>query len=356
MHATASRAGTLSFLVPAGIHGFCPELPHGEVPRGAPAEELLSLRDRRTGRKATAARRALLQPWVASLLLHGAMLGWAVVLSHITCRRQIVRASPPTEPVCVVWAAPMLSVPTTHAPVFAIVETEASSEPWPGLKIEDTAEPASAVHELADVRLPVSLFPGGGPSTEASTPEPAACFDAGKFRNLKPTLTSFIGVGSGAHATNSGGGSGEGSGAGVGSKSQGSGLGTGQGSGHGNGTGDGYGSGAGRGALQGTGGEGTGRGSGRSRAARPQRGNPAPDYPKAAREQSQSGTVLIWIEVLADGRAGCVRIAESSGFPLLDAAALDVARKWKFKPAESQGQAVRSEVEVPFEFTMKRGR
>jgi protein TonB len=66
-----------------------------------------------------------------------------------------------------------------------------------------------------------------------------------------------------------------------------------------------------------------------------------PVYPAASRRASEQGTVLLMIYVLADGRVGDAKVARSSGYPRLDQAALDAARKnWHFQPAEQAGSAV----------------
>lgn len=67
----------------------------------------------------------------------------------------------------------------------------------------------------------------------------------------------------------------------------------------------------------------------------------APVYPPAAIRGNQEGTVTLLIYVLPDGRVGDVRIAKSSGFPLLDQAAMKAARGgWRFKAATQGGAAV----------------
>lgn len=80
--------------------------------------------------------------------------------------------------------------------------------------------------------------------------------------------------------------------------------------------------------------------------------NPRPDYPEEARLRRQEGTVLVSVEVGADGRAKDVRLAESSGFPLLDSAALQAVRRWIFAPAEAGGLPVPSQVEIPVRFSL----
>ena len=66
-----------------------------------------------------------------------------------------------------------------------------------------------------------------------------------------------------------------------------------------------------------------------------------PDYPEDARQDGIAGTVGVKIEVLENGRTGEVRIVRSSGRSSLDEAALQAVRRWRFVPAEEDGQAIR---------------
>lgn len=97
----------------------------------------------------------------------------------------------------------------------------------------------------------------------------------------------------------------------------------------------------------------TGRGP--STSARPRyRSNPKPNYPPESRRAGQQGVVLIAVEVTADGRAASVQLSRSSGFPLLDAAALQAVRRWTFEPARTAGLPVASRVEIPVRFDLAR--
>lgn len=60
-----------------------------------------------------------------------------------------------------------------------------------------------------------------------------------------------------------------------------------------------------------------------------------PAYPQAARQQGLEGTVRVRIEVEVDGSAGSVFIAASSGYDILDKAALQAVRQWRFVPAKA---------------------
>lgn len=65
-----------------------------------------------------------------------------------------------------------------------------------------------------------------------------------------------------------------------------------------------------------------------------------PQYPMAARREGQSGTVHLRLEVGEDGRVHRVELAASSGFPLLDAAAVAAAKTWQYEPARENGHPV----------------
>jgi periplasmic protein TonB len=80
--------------------------------------------------------------------------------------------------------------------------------------------------------------------------------------------------------------------------------------------------------------------------------NPEPAYPLLARRRHQEGLVLLTAKVTAQGRAAEVMIKTSSGFPLLDEAALQAVRDWQFKPARIGSIAVESEIEVPVRFEL----
>jgi protein TonB len=75
--------------------------------------------------------------------------------------------------------------------------------------------------------------------------------------------------------------------------------------------------------------------------------NPAPDYPDSARRRRIEGTVLVRIDVDANGSAGDCAVAQGSGCLALDHAALAAARRWRFDRGPGH-------VEVPFVFQLLR--
>ncbi|WP_323151937.1 energy transducer TonB, partial [Pseudomonas glycinae] len=63
-------------------------------------------------------------------------------------------------------------------------------------------------------------------------------------------------------------------------------------------------------------------------------GNPPPEYPSLALRRNWEGSVVLRIQVLANGRAGSVTVTKSSGKPQLDDAAVAAVKAWKFIPAK----------------------
>jgi protein TonB len=80
--------------------------------------------------------------------------------------------------------------------------------------------------------------------------------------------------------------------------------------------------------------------------------NPAPTYPEAARRAGQEGLALLSVSVSRDGVPEEVEIRKSSGFYLLDEAAVRAVRKWKFQPAGVGGIPIASRVEIPIRFRL----
>jgi periplasmic protein TonB len=81
--------------------------------------------------------------------------------------------------------------------------------------------------------------------------------------------------------------------------------------------------------------------------------NPAPDYPAVARRRGYEGTVLLDVLVDREGRAAEVKVAQSSGYALLDRSALTNVRRWRFEPARRLGRPVEMWVQVPVRFALQ---
>ena len=88
--------------------------------------------------------------------------------------------------------------------------------------------------------------------------------------------------------------------------------------------------------------------------ARPDYGaNAPPKYPPFAREKGYEGTVYLRALIERDGRVGNLAIDRSSGYEILDRAAVDSVREWAFLPAQKDGKPVASWVLLPVRFVLK---
>ncbi len=81
--------------------------------------------------------------------------------------------------------------------------------------------------------------------------------------------------------------------------------------------------------------------------------NPAPAYPRVARRRGVSGTVLLAAHITPEGRADQVRVQQTSGHEVLDAAALNAVTTWRFVPARRGDAAVAAWVEIPIVFNLR---
>ena len=76
--------------------------------------------------------------------------------------------------------------------------------------------------------------------------------------------------------------------------------------------------------------------------------SPEPLYPAAARERSLEGVVLL--DAFVDAKGNVAEVKVISGPLLLQQAAADALRRWKYQPARLDGQpiAVHTQVSVSF--------
>jgi protein TonB len=81
--------------------------------------------------------------------------------------------------------------------------------------------------------------------------------------------------------------------------------------------------------------------------------NPRPAYPLLAIRQGAQGQVLLLVEVLPDGRAGRIEVEKLSGHAMLDAAAMNAVRAWRFSPARKNGLLTVQTVRIPIHFNLK---
>jgi protein TonB len=81
--------------------------------------------------------------------------------------------------------------------------------------------------------------------------------------------------------------------------------------------------------------------------------NPLPLYPNMARRRGYEGRTLLRVEVLESGKVGRIEIATSSGFDVLDRAALASVKDWTFLPGTENGNNMKQWVMVPIKFSLR---
>ncbi len=72
----------------------------------------------------------------------------------------------------------------------------------------------------------------------------------------------------------------------------------------------------------------------------PGNSNQPPIYSPAAIAHGEQGSVLLSIHVLGNGLTDFVSVTQSSGYQVLDQAAVDAAMHWRFQPARMAGKPV----------------
>lgn len=83
------------------------------------------------------------------------------------------------------------------------------------------------------------------------------------------------------------------------------------------------------------------------------RQNPPPPYPRIAKARGYQGRTLLNVLVGRDGRVLDAAVATSSGYGLLDEAALKAVAEWIFEPAKRGDEAVEMWVKVPIRFQIR---
>ena len=79
---------------------------------------------------------------------------------------------------------------------------------------------------------------------------------------------------------------------------------------------------------------------------------PQPIYPTQALRAHEQGTVLVMAQVDVNGHVSDARIVGHSGSTILDRAAPNEVRRWKFSPALHDGQPIVASVEVPVSYRL----
>ncbi|MDE0032710.1 MAG: energy transducer TonB [Deltaproteobacteria bacterium] len=80
-----------------------------------------------------------------------------------------------------------------------------------------------------------------------------------------------------------------------------------------------------------------------------------PRYPRKARRAGWEGTTVLKVLVNVDGAPGRVTVDRTSGFDILDSAAVKAVEHWRFHPARRGADAESSWVRVPVAFRLKEG-
>lgn len=81
--------------------------------------------------------------------------------------------------------------------------------------------------------------------------------------------------------------------------------------------------------------------------------NNPPPYPFLARKRNQQGTVILQVLVNGDGRVDDLTVDVSSGFSMLDRAAIAAVREWVFEPGKKGNLSIPMRVKVPVIFKLK---
>ncbi len=79
---------------------------------------------------------------------------------------------------------------------------------------------------------------------------------------------------------------------------------------------------------------------------------PKPQYPERARREGWEGTVLLRVLVDQQGKSKWVEVSRSSGFEILDGAAMETVKGWRFHPARYGERRVKSWVNIPIIFRL----
>lgn len=80
--------------------------------------------------------------------------------------------------------------------------------------------------------------------------------------------------------------------------------------------------------------------------------NPRPAYPLAARRMGLEGRVVLHAEVLENGRCNRLSVKDSSGHDMLDQAALQAVKNWRFVPARRGNETIVAWVDIPVVFKL----
>ncbi len=80
---------------------------------------------------------------------------------------------------------------------------------------------------------------------------------------------------------------------------------------------------------------------------------PQPVIPDDLRTESLDKNFVAMLTVGPDGVPTAIKVAQSTGYPELDEAAVATAKKWRFKPATLDGAPTESQVKLTIEFSVE---
>lgn len=80
--------------------------------------------------------------------------------------------------------------------------------------------------------------------------------------------------------------------------------------------------------------------------------NLPPEYPPQSLRRREQGRVMLRVSITDSGNADIVSIDKSSGFDLLDQAAVTVVQQWRFIPAKRNHIPVTATVLIPIKFSL----
>lgn len=81
--------------------------------------------------------------------------------------------------------------------------------------------------------------------------------------------------------------------------------------------------------------------------------NRPPQYPQLAKKMHQEGLVMLMVEVNRKGMPVKVEVEQSSGYQLLDQAALEAVSHWRFQPELIGDIPIESRVTIPIRFRLE---
>lgn len=80
---------------------------------------------------------------------------------------------------------------------------------------------------------------------------------------------------------------------------------------------------------------------------------PNPEYPLKARRNNWEGVTVLKILIETNGQVGKVTVLQSSGYDILDRAAVKAVKGWRYRPVLENGFAVTRQAQVRIKFVLE---